>query len=278
AYDILQSVIENYPQAASYIVGNIEFTVIDESGVPASAYNAPDYRSAMKRGAAGGACVFVLVLLVYALSRNTVRREEDLERRSSMECLGKVPKMKHKKRSGKKQQTILLDQREISGAMGECFRTIRTRVVKNCENLDAHSVLVTSTTEGEGKTTIAVNLALSLAKRGLKVVLVDADLRRPSVAGALGMGQPEKGLKDVLSGNAKISETLVACDGGLFVLPGTGSIQEPSRLLGSSRMDSVLHALTKAADYVVVDSPPCGMLSDAALLARKIDSIVMVVK
>lgn len=98
AYDVLQAVIENYPSVAEYIIGDTQLTMMDESGVPKEAMNPPDYISGAFRGMAAGAAASIAILAVYALTRNTVRREEDLKKHLSITSLGTIPKVQLKKR------------------------------------------------------------------------------------------------------------------------------------------------------------------------------------
>ncbi len=277
AYDILQSIIENYPSVAYYIIGETVFTLLDESGVPTTPLYAPAYERNITYGVAGGIALFIALLVLYALMRRTVRREEDLKNRLSLECLGKVPMIHQKKRS-RQQRPILMDQKEYTNVLGESYRTIRTRILKNEEKEQIKSILVTSTSAGEGKSTVSANLAISLAKRGARVVLIDADLRHPSVAKTLGIATPAVGLCEVLNGEVKLSEAMYVYNDKMKVLTGSKSISDPTQLLGGQRMRAVLRALSEAADYVIVDSPPCGGLSDATLLARRVDACVMVVR
>ena len=143
-------------------------------------------------------------------------------------------------------------------------------------------ILVTAinpTSAGEGKTTIAANLAVSLARKGKKVILVDCDLRNPSVVEAMGMKKPKVGIVDILKDRAKIKDALIPYgDTKLMVLPGAQSVSNPGKLIGSREMENLLNTLARIADYVIVDTPPCGMLSDASIVARFVQGIVMVIR
>ena len=164
AYDVLQAVIQYYPQVAEYIIGDTQLTKMDESGVPSAPLNPPAYGSRAVKGAAAGAALSVFLLFVYASTRNTVRREEDLKAYLSIAYLGSVPKAYGKRRRRQK-KTVLLDGAGNTTVLKESFRTVRTRVVKKAEEDNIKSLLVTSATAGEGKTTVAVNLALALTLR-----------------------------------------------------------------------------------------------------------------
>ncbi|MCI6019055.1 MAG: CpsD/CapB family tyrosine-protein kinase, partial [Clostridiales bacterium] len=139
-------------------------------------------------------------------------------------------------------------------------------------------LMVTSAVAGEGKSTTAVNLALSMAKKGVKVILVDGDLRHPSVAPILGI-ESEFGIADILRGDVKTTEVLKAAgEDGLLVIPGTKPVKNPTELISSENMQRLIYQLKKAADYVIIDTPPCTVMSDASVFARMTQGIVMVVR
>ena len=278
AYNVLQSVIENYPKVAEYIIGTTKLTKMDESGIPTEPSNPPNYMGRARSGAMAGTILFILFLLFYAMGRRTVRREEDLKNRFSIPMLGSIPFVKGKKRGKSSSSHILLTDKGASAQLGEPIRTIRMRVLKEASERDIHCLMVTSAVAGEGKSTTAVNLALSMAKKGVKVILVDGDLRHPSVAPILGI-ESEYGIADILRGDVKTTEVLKAAgEDGLLVIPGTKPVKNPTELISSENMQRLIYQLKKAADYVIIDTPPCTVMSDASVFARMTQGIVMVVR
>jgi non-specific protein-tyrosine kinase len=136
---------------------------------------------------------------------------------------------------------------------------------------------VTSSDVEAGKTSIASNLAIVLAQTGKRVVLVDADLRRPNVHTYLGISN-EKGLSDVLRGNVDIDDaTITWKEGNIRVLPSGSPTPNSAELLGSKKMDEVLEDLKKVADVLVLDCPPF-LVTDATILATKADGVLLVVR
>ena len=279
AHDVLLAVIENYPRVAQYIIGDTELIMVDESGVPDEPVNPPDYTKNVKSGVAGAAVFVLFVMILYAVTRNTVRREKDLSRRVSVPILGVIPMVRLKKRSRKEKPAVLMDQPGMGAALSEGFRSVRTRVMKEAEKTGAKRILVTSAAAGEGKTTVAANLALSMAKKGKNVVLVDLDLRNPSVAASLKMSTPQVGTTEVLKDLASPEEVIRTYgDTSLSVIAGAKPIQNPTRLLGSTRLKTLLDLLSREADYIIMDAPPCALVSDASVLTRYAEGIVMVVR
>lgn len=278
AYDVLQSVIENYPKVAEYIIGTTQLTQMDESGVPTEPSNPANFTRQAKIGGLGGAALFVLFLLVYAMGRRTVRREEDLKRRFSVPMLGSIPLIRHKKRGKSSKQSLLLTNKGESVKLGEPIRTIRMRLLKEADEKDIRCMMVTSAVPGEGKSTTAVNLALSMAQKGKKVVLVDGDLRNPSVASALDI-KGKYGISHLLNGDVELKSVLKTVgDSGLMVVPGIKPIKNPTELISSSNMQKLINDLMGIADYVIVDTPPCTVMSDASVFARVTQGILMVVR
>lgn len=158
----------------------------------------------------------------------------------------------------------------------ESFRALRT----NLQFLDMggrSSFVVTSSIASEGKSTTTINLAIALADAGKRVALIDADLRKPTVADYLGI-EGGVGLTDVLIGRAAVDDVMLPWAGrSLFVLPAGKIPPNPSELLGSHKMGSFLSALEEDFDVVLCDAPPLLPVTDAAILARLTSGAIMVV-
>jgi capsular exopolysaccharide synthesis family protein len=141
-------------------------------------------------------------------------------------------------------------------------------------------MLVTSAQPGEGKTCTASNLALGLAQRGVRVLTVDADLRRPGITKALGGNGNSKGLSSVLSGACSLDEALYQFEEqpNLWVLPAGPRPPNPADLLASPTMAKILQEARQRFEHIVVDSPPILLVTDATLLATLVDGVIMVVE
>jgi polysaccharide biosynthesis transport protein len=161
---------------------------------------------------------------------------------------------------------------------GEAFRTLRSGIHMSDVDAPPKVVHVTSSRPSEGKTTIAISLAISAASSGLKVALLDADLRHPSVSRFFGL-ELQQGLVDLLVGGASAQEVLAAQkDTKLTVIPAGSKTMNPPDVLSSERMRALVSSLKEQFDYVVVDSPPVGPVVDAAVIARLADATVFVVQ
>ncbi|MGN0299323.1 MAG: polysaccharide biosynthesis tyrosine autokinase [Lachnospiraceae bacterium] len=279
AYDVLQAVIESYPIVAEYIIGDTQLTLMDESGVPQKPVNLPDYRSGVKKGFVIGMVISIGLLVLYALSRNTVRQEKDLQNKSSLMHLGSIPTIQAKKRS-QNRACILMDEEKNKTVLGENLRSIRMHILSAIEKNHGKKILVTSAAEGEGKTTLSVNLAISLARKGYKVILVDGDLRNPSVADAMGLESKEGyEFHSLLSGKTLDQNCYQPYKKySLSVVTGGKAEKKPNGLLIESKVKELLNQMAEQCDYLIIDTPPCDVVSDATIYARCVDAAVMVVR
>jgi len=140
------------------------------------------------------------------------------------------------------------------------------------------TLLVTSPQVGEGKTSTATNLAISFAQRGGPILIIDADLRRPSVARTLGISN-EKGLSSFLTGAHTLDEVLIQYEGvpNLWVLPAGPRPPDPAELLSSHMMTATLEGLLKRFTQIVIDSPPVLLVTDGVVLSALVDGVILVV-
>lgn len=280
-YDVLQSVIENYPSVAEYVIGDTQLHIIDETGVPTEPENEPDFMPAAKAGCKKAAVVCVIVLFLFAFSRNTVRSEEDLKKMLNIKCLGSIPVARFKKHTGVDGELVLIDNKKIPQTFQEAIKTIRMRTLKECRPKDSKVWMVTSSMPGEGKSTVTVNLALSLEQKGYKVILIDGDLRHPSLANVLGINRDYYGygFRDTIMGAASLEEALVPYkDTGVSLLLGSDAVESTERMLSRKLTREVFAQASALADYVIIDTPPAGMLADASILAKYADSAIFIVR
>lgn len=196
AYDLLQSVIENYPKVAEFVVGKTKLDILDETGIPEDTGKELVIRGSLKRGAARGALLGFLLMGIYILTRRTVKSRKELKKDLNLEDLGGIPFIHAKKRRKDKfLSSVSLMNERVPQRYLEAIRKLCIRVMKEMEQRGYKSILITSSIPGEGKTTLAVNLAIAAAKSGKKVVLVDCDPRNPSVASAM---NEKEGFRDLV--------------------------------------------------------------------------------
>jgi succinoglycan biosynthesis transport protein ExoP len=164
----------------------------------------------------------------------------------------------------------------VPANFSEAFRAIRTNVLFSSAAEGSKAVVVTSSGPGEGKTLVATNLAVALAQASQRVLLVDADMRKPRVHAVFGKTQ-EPGLSNVLVGNAKASEGVRNSSvPGLWILPAGMNPPNPAELLGSKRFKDFVTSLGQHFDWVVIDTPPVMAVTDSAIAAHAAQGVVFV--
>lgn len=161
----------------------------------------------------------------------------------------------------------------------EAYKSLRTNInfISSTENVK--SIVVTSALPRESKSNVSINLAVSLATEGKKVVLVDCDLRKPAIHSYLYMGRNVRGLTDVLSGKCSLEEAIGEIeDIGIYVLPAGAIPPNPSEMLAQEKMQKVIEKLKEKFDFVIVDAPPISIVTDAAVLGKYVDGAVLVIR
>jgi capsular exopolysaccharide synthesis family protein len=177
------------------------------------------------------------------------------------------------------QEAGLVVLKRPSSALAESFRHLRASVLlSTAPSQPARTLLVTSARIEEGRTSTATNLAISFAQGGGAVLIVDADLRRPAVAGTFGVSN-ERGLSSVLTGVLTLEEVLVRNDRipNLWVLPAGPRPADPADLLSSHMMEATIKDLAKRFTQIVIDSPPLLVETDAVALSPKVEGVILVV-
>jgi capsular exopolysaccharide synthesis family protein len=171
---------------------------------------------------------------------------------------------------------FLQDPRSLAA---EAYRTIRTGILLSQAGEPPRSILITSGQPSEGKTTSCINLAVSLASNGSRVILIDADLRRPSLHKGLGLTEQIPGLTEVITGQSSL-EAVIRTDvmKRLSVITAGSIPPNPAELLGSIEMQNLLHKLGDMYDFVLIDSPPVLAVTDSVILSRYVDGVVLIVR
>jgi polysaccharide biosynthesis transport protein len=202
---------------------------------------------------------------------DTVKTAAEAGKLLNLPVIGHIPEIE----KGKNDGTYLT--KNPRSAVAEAFRGLRTNLEFAAVDNPLKVILVSSAAVGDGKTSVAAGLATIMAQAGKTVLLVDADLRRPSIHRFLGLSN-KNGLTDVFRNSIELHEALQTWNlEKVMVIPGGEPPPNPAELLGSRKMDTILDSLRKAADVVILDGPPF-LVTDAALLSAKVDGVLLVVK
>ena len=219
---------------------------------------------------------------------NTVRTPEQAQAISALPSLGMIPLgSKSGLEAAAKRLTVassreaveLVTQSRPQSQMAESYRALRTSLLLTSLGGPPKVILITSALPQEGKTTTSINTAIVLAQKGTRVLLIDADLRRPSIHKALGMG-PKTGLSNVLTGNATLQQAVARSSilPTLFVLTAGTPPPNPAELLASSNMKDILAELREQYDHIIVDTPPTLSVTDAVVMSTRADAVVLVIR
>ena len=285
AYAVLQSVIENYPALSEVIIGKTYMEMLDETGVPEQPDNPKDFKMGAIKGGIAGAILVAMWCLLLVFTRRTVRKEEEVRKRIHTKCLGTIPRVIRKKRSKRMERTnLVITDKAIEEKLLEHLHMIRNKIEYYMREYKHQVFVITSAVAGEGKSTVAVNLALTFAKAGRKVALIDCDLRHPSDRTVLGV-EDDEGLTEILEGTADVNECILsATEVGIeedldirFILGGK-AVEDGTELLGSDYMGDIIEGMKNWADIVILDTAPSGLLTDSVVLAQYADAAVFVVR
>ena len=282
-YDGLLQRMKEIGVAAGVQENNI--AVIDEA-LPAGAPFKPNLSRNLALALVLGLMAGVGLALVLEFFDSTIHRTEDLEALTSRPVLGLVPMVKQKQMRADNQDAALPERavghysaKFPKSSVSEAFRSLRTSLMFSTPEGMPSTILVTSPGPGDGKTTTAINLATVMAQNGSRVLLIDADLRKPRLHRDFGKPQ-SPGLSNRIAsatGEQSDSASILPTDvEGLFVMPSGNSAPNPAELLSSERMGKIIAMSGRAFDHVVIDTAPILGLADSMVLSRQVDGVIVV--
>ncbi|MGE3520910.1 MAG: polysaccharide biosynthesis tyrosine autokinase, partial [Vicinamibacterales bacterium] len=244
--------------------------IVDEAEVPTVAVE-PRLRRELALGLAAALLLAVACTFLVDYLDDRIDSPAEIRQRLGVPFLGLIPAV-----SEDAEESALLN-RQQDPLFAEVFKTIRTNILFSIAAEGPRTIVVTSASPHEGKTVVASNLAVALAQSGQRVLLVDADMRRPRLHEVVGIPQ-EPGLSNVLTANAQPSAAIRAGQvENLWVLPAGVIPPNPAELLGSQRYRVLLGSIDSFFDWIVVDSPPVLAVADASLLANEATGVIFVV-
>ncbi len=261
----------NETAVSSSLRGN-NIEVVDAAEVPRVPVR-PDTRANLAIGLLLSTVLALGMALLFEAFDNRIQTPSDIKSALGLPFLGMLPYVSKRTLKG---NTPLLSE-SVPAVYAEACRALRTNILASAGTNGNRSLLVTSAAPGDGKSVLSVNLAVALGRSGKRVLLIDADLRRPKLHDLLGRPQ-RPGLAEVLTGAQKPSEAIVAtrCS-GVWLLPSGAAVSNPSEQLGSRRFKEFLDKLTESFDWVIIDSPPVMAVTDPAVIARIAGGVLFVI-
>lgn len=279
---VSRALIDHHDVVSYQVLGSTVLEVLQQPRVPAAPSNPLRASSTVLRAALITAAAVCLLLAWTSWRSDRIRSREEADRRLRCHVLGELRherKYKTLKEWLKKPPKSILITNPLTGFLyNEAVSKLAGRVERRLQRKEK-AVLVTSLLENEGKSTVAVNLALALAKKGRKVLLLDCDLRKPACNLILDGDPSAPGVEEILSGKAKLSECIRKVDNSkLKVVAGRKSLTTATDLMDSEAMGALLAEAAEKFSVIIVDTPPMSMAPDAECVAAHADAAVMVVR
>lgn len=276
AQRILQAVIDVFPQVAVYIVDNPQVVIRQSPSYSETPVNRLSWKRPVAKGMALGFVLSVGILMVFAYLSRTVTDAQQLKKLANMPVLSSIPQLRRKRRRTRQEPFIM------PATNPELTQIMQSLALKSRKLLDSEQnkvILVTSTLSGEGKTTVSCNLALSLAKEGYKVALVDADIRNQSVAERFGLGTDKGNLLQCLKDSRwSVLDCLQTIPGSSLAILSGESVTQRRYDLDARSMRRVMSILSGEFDYIVMDTAPCAVVADTSLLCHYAGCVLYVVR
>lgn len=286
SYTTLVAIVENYNEITDHNFANMIINTISEPYVPTAPSNPVSYGYYDKAAALAMAAVVLLIIVVSSYFRDTIKNESDVNAMLDAKLFSVVyheeknKTVKSRLRFTHSKDPLLVTNILINYRFAETFRIAALKLEYLMKSKNIKTVMVTSCGENEGKSTVAVNLALSMAKLGKKTLLLDADLRKPAVYKFFG-GEDVDGysLGEVMQGKLSVTEALQRdAKTGLYLMCGKQKYRNSSEMLSTHRFESFIEKLKEQFDIIIFDTAPVSLVSDAEIIATYIDAAFVVVR
>ena len=281
AFTMIRAILQNHHSLTEQIVGEVVLEVLQAPSVPSYPSNSVNPAATMKKAVILSAAAACVILAWFSITRNAVR--SDTEARNKLDCqyMGQVPHerkyktfvsfLRHRKTS------VLISNPLTSFRFVETISKLRRRIERRMG--DRKVLMITSLLENEGKSTVAVNLAMALAKKKRKVLLIDCDLHKPACTTLLEHKWSGYGVRDVLSGQAKPEDAItVEGSSGLYMMLEKKGGRDSGDLVASENMRELLDWARGEFDAVILDLPPISAVTDAVAMADLADCSLLVVR
>lgn len=281
AFVVAQSIIDHHETLTYRVVDGIILEVLQPPVMPVSAVNSSDPMQQMKKMMVLSAAATVAAIAMMSFFRDVVRSEKEARKKLDCSFLGEIPhEKKHKTLTAllrRRKTSILITNPLTSFRFVETMRKLRRRVEQHMHG--GRVLMVTSLLENEGKSTVAVNLALSMAQKYDRVLLIDSDMRKPACHAILEQRKFDYGMRDVLRKKVKVTEALVRYKRtNMYMLLEKKGNAKPGDLITSVEMAELLKWARSEFDFVILDLPPISAASDTESMKELADASILVVR
>lgn len=252
-------------------------TVLKESKFSTKPVNPNSHIKNFLIGAVGSGFVLSCLLGLYFFLRDTIKSEEEVENKLDIRLYAKLPFEVKKREDARNKKAILITSLKTSFFFRESMNKLRSKVEASSDKHGYKSFMITSAYENEGKSSVAANLALALAKNGHKVVLVDADFNKPAVFKIFDL-DGSKSLNKAIEGTSSWSSQIVSDRSGLDLLPCSQDTLKSEILTNSKKLDEIMKELREEYDFVIVDTSPAYLLNETMAMNELVDATLFVVR
>lgn len=278
AYNIMNNLISSYDNVSKHMDDSALIEPLDNIRMPTYPSNAVNSKRNLMLGFGGGALVSLGIIVLLELLKDDLKTEKHVEKKLDIKLFSTLYEEKRNYFKVKRKRSLLINDIATSFEYIENIKDIRFKLAHFLTTNNLKSVLITSTFENEGKTTLAVNLALSLVKTGAKVLLIDMDLKKPSLYKIFELNKDDiisfeqmLKLKDY---HQAINKNLMGVD----VLVNSQSYTDSELLIDNSKLEQLFQNLKKEYDYIIVDSAPVLVAEDTVGLSSKVDATLFVAR
>ncbi len=287
AYTTLMAIIENYNEITDHSFKDMIIHVIANAKVPTSPSNPISYGQYDKLASILMALIVLFFIVATSYFRDTVKNESDINAMIDSKLFlvvhheEKNKTIKAKLRFTHSKEPLLITNILINYRFAETFRIGALKLDYLANSKKIKTVMITSCGENEGKSTASVNIALAMAKLGKKVLLVDADLRKPAIVKFFSGESPDelKGLGEVIRGNISINNAVIKDpNSGLYIMCGKQKYRNSSEMITTKRFEHFVDSLRDQFDLIIFDTAPTSLVSDAELIASYMDAALIVVR
>ena len=275
AYLMMNSMIHQYREISNLVLGDVNIELLQNITIPTQPFNQLNHKRTLVKFGGIGMLGAIFVIGLLSFFSTSVKVKEDFEK-MQLPLLGSLSKESkfYRKRLGiQKKKNILITQMSTSFRYIEMIKKIRYKV----ENKGCHVLMVTSSLENEGKTSVAANLALALKENHKKVLLIDCDLIKPALYKIFGLVSND-GIMQVISGETDFISAITHGGNGIDFLLGKTSYQDAAERIESGAFKNFIQKVRDEYDYVVIDSAPSALFSDSTSLAELCDGYLLVIK